>query len=193
MRVLIAMLAVSWTGLWFTPDQEGYRLFKHKEYAEAAKAFHDPVWKGTAWYRAGDFKSAAEAFSRRETADAFFNKGNALVMSGKYEAAIEAFHQALAKRQGWKEAEENLLLAEARAKHMAQKGGNLGDQQEGADQIVFDRKQKKTEGQDTEITGEKAMNSEQMQSLWLRRVQTKPADFLKAKFAWQYEKGNAAK
>lgn len=31
------------------------------------------------------------------------------------------------------------------------------------------------------------MSTEAMQSLWLRRVTTKPADFLKAKFACQYQ------
>lgn len=31
------------------------------------------------------------------------------------------------------------------------------------------------------------MSTEAMQSLWLRRVTTKPADFLKAKFAFQYQ------
>jgi Ca-activated chloride channel family protein len=28
-----------------------------------------------------------------------------------------------------------------------------------------------------------------MQALWLRKVTTKPADFLKAKFAYQYQSG----
>jgi Ca-activated chloride channel family protein len=30
------------------------------------------------------------------------------------------------------------------------------------------------------------LSNEQVQALWLRRVQTKPADFLRAKFAYQY-------
>ncbi len=42
MKPLVAILAVSWAGFWFTPDQQGRRLFYRGEYAEAAKAFHDP-------------------------------------------------------------------------------------------------------------------------------------------------------
>jgi len=35
------------------------------------------------------------------------------------------------------------------------------------------------------VSVEKFASSEEMQALWLRRVQTRSADFLKAKFAWQ--------
>jgi Ca-activated chloride channel homolog len=63
-------------------------------------------------------------------------------------------------------------------------GGDMGDQKIGADKIVFD-KNAQSEGQDTEVAGGKALSDEEMQSLWLRRVQTRPADFLKAKFEYQ--------
>lgn len=116
MKPLVAILAVSWAGFWFTPDQQGRRLFYRGEYAEAAKAFHDPMWQGIAWFRAADFKQAAAAFSRRETPEAFFNQGNALVMAGQYDAAIAAYSKALEKRPNWKDAEENRELAKARAK-----------------------------------------------------------------------------
>lgn len=187
MRIVLAVAAFSWVALWFTPDQEGRRLFERGKYAEAAKAFHDPMWRGAAWYRAGEFKQAASEFSRRETAEAYFNKGNALVMTGSYDAAAAAYDKALEKRPGWKDAEENRDLAKARAKLTASQGGDLGDQREGADKIVFDKNKENQEGQDTEVAGEKAMTQADMQALWLRKVTTKPADFLKAKFAYQYE------
>ena len=63
-------------------------------------------------------------------------------------------------------------------------GGEMGDQKIGADEIVFDKK-KNSGGQDTEIAGEQAVSDATVQAMWLRRVQTKPADFLKAKFAYQ--------
>src|SRR5262245_35776077 len=125
MRIGLAILAFSWIGLWFTPDQQGRRIFERGKFAEAAKTFHDPLWQGVAWYRAGDFKQAAAAFSRRETPEAYFNKGDALLMTGSYDAAIEAYTQALDKRPGWKEAEENRDLANARKKLTADKGGEL--------------------------------------------------------------------
>ena len=174
----------AWSKLWFTPDQQGQRLFKRGEFVAAAQAFHDPMWQGAAWYRAGEFEKAAQAFARRDSAEAHFNQGNAWLMRGKYETAVACYDRALAKRPDWKEAIENRNLAAARAKMVEQKGGDLGDQKLGADKIVFD-KNKKNEGQDTDVTGGKALSDQEIQALWLRRVQTKPADFLKAKFAYQ--------
>ena len=60
----------------------------------------------------------------------------------------------------------------------------MGDQQLGADDLVFD-KNKPPGGQDTEVAGEQAVSNATVQALWLRNVQTRPADFLKAKFAYQ--------
>lgn len=167
-----------------TPDQQGQRHFQRGEFAPAAKAFHDPMWQGTAWYRAGEFEKAAQSFARRDTAEAYFNQGNAWLMHGKYDTAITCYDQSLEKRPGWKEATENRALASARMKMTEAPGGDLGDQKLGADKIVFDKKAK-NEGQDTEVAGGKALSDQEMQALWLRRVQTRPADFLKAKFSYQ--------
>lgn len=184
MKALVALAAITWTGLWLTPDQQGQWHFRRGEFALAAEAFHDPLWAGIAWYRAGEFEKAAVAFARRDSAAADYNQGNARLMLGKYEAAIACYERALKKRPDWREAVDNRALAAARAKLIERKGGDLGDQKVGADEIVFDRKAKNS-GQETEIAGGEALSNEQIQALWLRRVQTRPADFLRAKFAYQ--------
>lgn len=186
MKTLAVIVAATWAGLWFTPDQQGQRAFKRGEYAEAAQAFRDPMWQGAAWYRAGEFKKAAQAFARRDSAEAHFNQGNAWLMGGAYESAIASYDRALKKKPGWKEAEENKALAAARAKLTEAKGGDLGNQTIGADKIVFD-KNAKSEGQETQITSDQASSNKDIQAMWLRRVQTRPADFLKAKFSYQHE------
>jgi Ca-activated chloride channel family protein len=171
----------------FTPDQLGHRLFAKGDYQAAAVTFVDAQWQGLSWFRAGDFKRAEQAFSRGSSPEAFFNRGNALVMLGKYAAAAEQFTKALEARPGWSEAEENRTLAELRAKMTEQKGGDMGDQQIGADKIVFEpgKGKKNPEGQDTEVSGDQALDDKSMQALWLRNVQTKPSDFLRAKFSYQ--------
>lgn len=184
MKTLALVAVITWSGLWFTPDQQGRRYFERGELAQAAETFHDPMWQGAAWYRAGEFEKAAQAFARRDTAEAYFNQGNAWLMRGKYDTAITCYDHALEKRSGWKEATENRALAAARLKMTEATGGEMGDQKIGADKIVFD-KNAKNEGQDTEVAGGKALSDQEMQALWLRRVQTRPADFLKAKFACQ--------
>lgn len=184
MKPAYLLLAFTWVGLWFSPDQQGRRLFEQAKYEQAAEAFVDPMWKGVAWYRAGEFKKAAEAFARLSTPEARYNLGDAQVMLGQYEKAVASYELALQDRPNWQEAQENVELAIARAKLVEQKGGDFGDQRIGADEVVFDR-DKKDEGQPTEIAGEKATSDAAVQAIWLRQVQTKPANFLKAKFAYQ--------
>lgn len=174
----------SLVGLFVTPDQQGKRFLEQHEFARAAQSFHDPMWQGTAWYQAGEFEKAAQAYARHDTAEAHFNQGNAWLLRGKYETAMSCYDRALAMHPDWKEARENRALADARADLVKQTGGDMGDQKLGADQIVFNKSEGK-EGQDTELTGEEALSDQQIQALWLRRVQSKPADFLKAKFAYQ--------
>lgn len=184
MKTFAIMAAITWAGLWFTPDQQGQRYFQQEKFSRAAQTFHDPMWQGTAWYRAGEFEKAAQSFARRDTAEAHFNQGNAWLMRGQYETAITWYDRALKLRPDWKEATDNRALAVARGKMVERTGGDMGDQKIGADKTVFNKKTS-PEGHDTEVGGGKPLTDQQIQALWLRRVQTRPADFLKAKFFYQ--------
>lgn len=184
--IVLSFLALSWwTSLWFTPDQAGVRLFKAGDYATAAETFTDPMWKGVAWYRAGEFEKASTAFARLDTAEAHYNHGNALMLLGRYEEAVKQFDQALAKRPGWPEAKTNRAIAEARKALVKEEGGEMGEQEIGADEIRFDKN--KPGGQETTVQKEEASNVADMQALWLRKVQTEPSEFLKAKFQYQLQ------
>jgi len=90
-----------------------------KEYQEAAKVFRNPLQRGTALYRNGDFKEAAAAFAQDDSVNALYNRANALLMQGKYDDAISGYEQVLALKPDWLEARENLDLAHARKKKLA--------------------------------------------------------------------------
>lgn len=189
--LVVAALAIGarqtgWDGLWATPDQRGQRLMAEKRYADAARAFADPMWVGVARFRAGDFKEAAQTFGGMDTAEAAFDQGNALVMLGKYDDAVTRYDRALVLRPGWSDADSNRTLARLRAEKMRQTGADAGDQREGADEIVYDKDKKDQGGQETQTTGA-PMSDEAVRALWLKRVQTRPADFLKSRFAYQLE------
>lgn len=187
MKILSAILivaAVSWWGLWLTPDQHGQRLMNQGEYASAAQAFEDPFRQGVAWYRAGEFEKAEQAFARGADADSEYNRGNALLMQGKYTEAVERYDRVLQLDDRFDAARTNREIAAGRARLLERNGGDMGDQKLGADEIRYD-KDKKSGGQDTEVDGEAPMSASAIQALWLRRIQTKPADFLKAKFSYQ--------
>lgn len=190
MKTFAALLAVvvvggiSWSELWLTREQQAQRLMDNGDYVAAAETFRDPMRQGAAWFRAGEFEKAEQAFARVATAEAEFNRGNCLIMQGKYEPAVARFDRALELRPEWEDAQVNHDIAAARAELVKQTGGDMGDQKLGADDVVFD-KNKKLGGQDTQTDGAQPLSDSAMQSLWLRRVQTKPADFLRSKFAYQ--------
>lgn len=188
LATLLVLAGMTWSGLWFTPDQHGQRFMGRGDFQAAAAAFRDPMRQGVAWFRAGEFEKAEQAFARVATPTAEFNRGNCLIMQGKYDGAVARFDRALQLRPNWEDAQVNRDIAIARAKLIEKKGGDMGDQKIGADDVVFDRN-KKSEGQDTETENGQPLSDSAMQALWLRRVQTKPAEFLKNKFAYQLASG----
>lgn len=188
---VLAVVIGTWRNpeFWFTADQQGERLLRRGEFAEAAERFRDPVRGGVAWYRAGEFEKAAAAFLRSTAPEAHYNRGNSLVFLGKYDAAVEAYDKALAKRPDWEAARGNREIALKRAERLKREGGEGTGGKLGADEIVFEPGKKGGDGEQVEVTEEGGeMSDKELQALWLRRIQTKPADFLKAKFSWQAAK-----
>ena len=178
--------SIGWNQLWLTPDQRGRLLMAQQRYAEAAAAFADPMWVGVAQFRAGNFKAAAQTFGGMDTAEAAYDQGNAQIMMGKYDEAIARLDRALALRPGWADAAANRTLAFLRAEMIKKTGGDHGDQREKADDVVYDRNKRDAGGQETETKGA-PMSDEAVRALWLKRVQTRPADFLKSRFAYQLQ------
>lgn len=180
---------LGWHDLWLRPDQRGRLLIHENRPGEAAQAFRNPLWRGVALFRSGAFKEAAQAFAARDTAEAAFNQGNALVMLGRYDDAIRRYDRALALRHDWPEAFKNREIARIRAERTKAEGGNNPDLDlegdDGPDKVVFDKTKKG--GDDATVEGDQPMSDEGVRALWLKRVQTQPADFLRAKFAYQLQ------
>ena len=187
---LYALSSVNWSAqdLFISPDQQGRLLMTKKDFSGAAEVFQDPMQRGTALYRNGDFKEAAAAFGQDDSVEAVYNRANGLLMQGKYDDAIFGYQQALSIKPDWLEAQENLALARARKQKMKPPeddaggtGGKLG-----ADEIVFDKRAAKApDEQQEQVAGGEQLSDQEMRAMWLRRVQTKPADFLRAKFSYQ--------
>jgi len=173
---------------WLTADQHGDVLFRRRELAAAAKAYADPWRIAVAQYRNGDFAAAAKTFARVSGAAGAFDAGNAWLMHGQYDAAIASYDRALGFRRGWREAEENKALAAARKANLVAAGEDREevqtDDDDGPDKIVFDQKGGKNRENALDLNGEQ-MSDEAIRAAWLRRVQTTPGDFLRAKFAHQ--------
>jgi len=166
---------------WWTRDQQGLRLFRSENFDAAAARFADQEWRALSLYRAGEFEDAANAWSSQPGAEAAYNRGNALVFQGMYEEAVESYERALELRPEWTEAQGNRRIAELRIRTETA----VGEASElGADDIVFDPTEDKG-GDSVEVTASEELSDEAMRALWLRNVQTQPADFLRVKFAYQ--------
>lgn len=171
-----------------SPDQQGRAILAAGEPRRAAAHFGNPLWKGIAFSRAGDFSSAARIFSKLETARGDFMQGNALARADQLPEAALAYQRALARQADFPEAAFNLdwvlgLIAVSETEY--EDFGGTGGQLE-ADEIVFDDRARNAI---SEMTVREAraqgLSAEAIREMWMRRVQTTPGDFLRRKLAYQ--------
>jgi Ca-activated chloride channel family protein len=173
----------SWMDLWLTHDQQGRYYFERQDFKKAAERFDDPMWRGISLARTGDYEAALNSFALSDTADAWYNQGDALAHLGRYADAAKAFQEALARKPSWQEAEDNLSLV----KSLIPKPPKKNDDQEEEeatnlppDQTKFDEK-----GKHGNKTVQVKLDPKKMEEIWMRNIQTTPADFLRRRFAMQ--------
>ncbi len=105
--------AWQWDDLWSTPDQQGAASFDKNQHAKAAELFEDPMWKATAYYRAGNYLDAARLFAQDDSARAHFNRGNALAHLGRFKEAIAAYDEVLRRHPDDEDARFNKELLQS--------------------------------------------------------------------------------
>ena len=128
--VLIWFIAVALAGLaprpaaadwWRTPDQLGQKAFQAKDYEAAAQHFDNPVWRAAARYRKGDFTGAVDDLKDDDTAQAHYNRGNALARQGQFGAAVAAYNEALKRAPDDGDTKYNKELVEKQMQEQQQK------------------------------------------------------------------------
>ena len=87
--------AFGWSDLWNNNNQQASKALEKGDAQQAAELFNNPEWKAAAQYKAGEYQQAAELLSNIDTADANYNRGNALAKANDLDAAIEAYDRAL--------------------------------------------------------------------------------------------------
>ena len=185
----------SMVGLWLTPDQQGRYYFEKEDYTAAAERFQDPLWKGVAYYRSKNFEAAIEQFASVDTPEGYFNLGNAYAHLGKLEQAAASYEEDLRRKPDDRAAKENRdlvqsLIQKKKAKEKEEEPPEGQDPTYNPDEMKFDEKGKK--GKKGEI-GQAELSAEQIQQVWMRRLQTTPSDFLRLKFAAQLEEPKTSK
>ncbi|MDR7133614.1 Ca-activated chloride channel family protein [Lysobacter niastensis] len=86
------------------------------------QAAHSRLERGTKAYRAGDYAGAAQTYQSVDSADAHYNRGNALAKAGAYPQAIDAYDEALKREPGMADAIANKRAVEAAMKRKPPSG-----------------------------------------------------------------------
>ncbi|MGY0614754.1 VWA domain-containing protein [Vibrio sp. FJH11] len=194
-----------WWDLWLTSDQQGQRLFNKQAYLDAAKHFSDPLRKGTAYYYASEFELAHSAFLEmqndpsQEVRDyGLYNAASALAREREYLAARDLLKSLASKptlsQTLRPDVEHNLAviggivedinqMSESQAGTEQEMSTELGDNPqtaEGAEEQTSQEMMIKETLSAADILG-----NQDLADKWLKRVESDPKDFLRAKFQIQ--------
>jgi Ca-activated chloride channel family protein len=127
-----------WSDLWSTPDQRASRAFESDDLAQAATLFENREWQAAANYRSGNYQQSIDALAGIESADAYYNTGNAYAQLKQWQAALDAYDQALALQPKHEDAKHNRALVEEQLKQESGESSSddsqSGESDEGGEQ-----------------------------------------------------------
>ena len=146
-----------WQDLWYTADQQGQNALQKGDAASAQLLFKNPQWQASAAYKNNDFEAAAKYFKLGNSADNYYNLGNAMAKMGELDKAIDAYNQALNIEPDMQDAIANRELIE-QLKKQQQDQSKSGDKQE------QDDKSQDSQSQDSQSQESQSQDSQQQNS-----------------------------
>lgn len=155
-----------WQDLWKTADQQGQEAFKQEQFDSAAAAFEDPLWKGSALYKNGDYEAALDAFSQSNSIDSLYNSGNTLAQLGDLDKAISAYDEVLKSDPTHEDAKANKALLEQQKQQQQQDQENQNQQDSEQQQNSEDQQdsEQQQDGQDQQDSQEQGQQQQGEQS-----------------------------
>ncbi|MCG2461706.1 VWA domain-containing protein [Flavobacteriaceae bacterium F89] len=94
--------------LWYTKDYQGQMDFDKKDYKKAAKEFRDPLHKGVAYYKAGNYAEARKAFEQDSSSIGKYNLGLTYAKMGDLERSKKVFEELVVSDTSMANARNNL-------------------------------------------------------------------------------------
>ncbi|GEA52671.1 transporter [Vibrio inusitatus NBRC 102082] len=192
-------LSQMWADLWLTPDQQGQWHFNQHDYLQAAIHFQDPLRKGIAYYYAGEFTLAHVQFLNADSPLSLFYAGNALARQREYLSARNLFAYLL-DQDKWDlsdklatDVKHNLKAMQA----IVDEVNRLSESQAGTtdgpeDSMELGDKPQTGDGAEDQavaammlketLNANEILGSDELADKWLRKVESDPKLFLRAKF-----------
>jgi len=107
-------LALDWQDLWRRADQQAAAAFARTgpgaQPRLLARLGPESPWQAMLLYRGARYDEAAARFAESDTADAHYNRGNALALGERLEEALLAYGAALERNPGMRDAITNRAL-----------------------------------------------------------------------------------
>ena len=207
-----------WEDLWLRKDQQAWQSLRSDDPQTAAALARDPSLAGEAWYRSGEYANAGEAWGTLDTADAHYNRGNALAWQGDLDGAIAAYDRALEQEPDHLDAiyNRNLVdrLKQEQEQEQQDQQGDQGESEPGDEQQESESsEQQEQEGEQDaegveseeepdseqgepspqELSLEETWSEEDEQAMeqWLRRIPDDPGGLLRRKFRNEHQRRGA--
>lgn len=204
--------------LWYTKEYQAQKEYDEGKYAAAAKDFQNPMRKGVAYYKAGDFISAETAFEKDTTTAGLYNLGLTYAKLGKLEKSQEIFEKVLQKDPDNENASSNLkhiisaiavldslkpedVALDENGKRAKNKQNDSPEDLSGGGQKAKEKDMQKERKEETAATGKrkgkeldelpddfKSGKGEIPKNILMRKVDDDPALFLTRKFRYQIKK-----
>jgi len=206
---------ISIKNLWLTQDYQAQKQYDKGQYSQAAELFTDPLRRGVAYFKVGNYEEAIEAFEMDTTANGAYNLGLAYYKNGDLAAAELAFGKAVELNPDLKDAQENQSMLQNMIAgtdevdpEEAQEANSEGPQKNIENKDMEDlggggqeateedmEKERKEETVTTDMRKGKELDEvpedfeagsqDNSQKVLMRKVDDDPSLFLKRKFAFQ--------
>ena len=205
--------------LWYTNAYQAQQEYDKQNYLAAAVKFDDPMRKGIAYYKAGDYLSAQTAFEQDTTVSGLYNLGLTYAKLGQLNKSQAVFEKVLQKDPSNENANSNLqqitraideinalkpenaALEEDKPNAQNEQNDSPEDLSGGGQEATKKDMEKKRKEETTE-TGErkgkelddlpddfKADKDQLPKNVLMRKVDDDPSLFLTKKFRYQVRKG----
>ena len=169
--------AFGWDDLWQNKNQQAYEKLQQEQAAEAAEQFDQPDWKASAQYRAGNYEEAAKIFAQSKTAEAHYNRGNALAKANKLQESIKAYDEALKLNPELEDAKQNRSLVEEALKQQQQQNQDQqGENQDKQDQQNQDKEDQQNSDQQSDQQDSNDQQQQDQQQNQDQQNQNQPQD-----------------